>query len=308
MVEERVAINICVVGASGLIGLRHTQHCLSEPLVNLSCTVDITAPGTAAAGKLKDELVEELSGVPHFTTINEMFQARTEGNIQVDGAIIATPNATHVELGLKMVRNGIDVLVEKPLSTSVDSARVLVEEVERLGRKIAVGHHRRFNPYTIQAKRMFAEGKLGQIQGVWTCLKPLSYFNSPATSWRKTPGNGGVILINLIHEVDLLRYLCGDIIKVYCQQGKSTRGFEIEETDAVASPHNWEGATGENPTMPYTGETVYTFFGTKGTLSIPQLKLHHYAQSVSDSGCWTDPITTDPYPQFDQTTLPLRRS
>ena len=61
--------------------------------------------------------------------------------------------------------------------------------------------------------------------------------------------------------MDLLRYLCGDVVKVYCQQGPSTRGFDVEETgalvltfksgavgtfvfsDAVASPHNWEGAS-----------------------------------------------------------------
>ncbi|KAF8916066.1 hypothetical protein CPB85DRAFT_1559819, partial [Mucidula mucida] len=111
------------------------------------------------------------------------------------------------------------------------------------------------------------------------------------------------------HPDPLLRYFLGDIVHVYCKKAVSTRPFDVEETgavlltfgngavgtcifsDAAASPHSWEGASkflvfslnihfklilwtaGENPNIPHTGETAYTFFGTKGTVSIPQLKL-----------------------------------
>ncbi|THU77903.1 hypothetical protein K435DRAFT_812021, partial [Dendrothele bispora CBS 962.96] len=200
-------------------------------------------------------------------------------------------SALHIRFGVSKV--GADAVgTSLPLSTTSESGKVLVEEAEKLGRKILVGHHRRFNPYTIQAKNIISRGELGQIlaiQGTWTCLKPKDYFEG-STSWRKSSANGGgVVLINLVHDVDILRYLCGDVVKVYCQRGPSTRGFDVEETgamvltfesgavgtfvfsDAVASPHSWEGATGENPMMPFTGQTVYTFFGTKGTFSIPQL-------------------------------------
>jgi hypothetical protein len=79
-----------------------------------------------------------------------------------------------------------------------------------------------------------------------------------------------VQLINLVHDVDLLRHLFGNITRVYCEQGPNTRGHAVEETgactlrfasdavgtfifsDAAASPYQFEGATGENPTMPHT--------------------------------------------------------
>ena len=64
-----------------------------------------------------------------------------------------------------------------------------------------------------------------------TALQPDSYFEAP-TEWRKAPGTGGVIMINLSHEIDCLRFLLGDIVLVYCEVGRSTRGFPVDETGA----------------------------------------------------------------------------
>jgi predicted dehydrogenase len=83
-------------------------------------------------------------------------------------------------------------------------------------------------------------------------------------------------------------------------------------SDAVASPHNFEAASpypdipfsakrrtlmcarayvaGENPMVPYKGENVYTFLGTQGTASFPELRVHRY----SAGGDWTDEFVTEP--------------
>lgn len=61
--------------------------------------------------------------------------------------------------------------------------------------------------------------------------QPASYFEAP-TDWRKALGTGGVIMINLSHEIDCLRFLLGDIVRVYCEVGRSTRGFPVDETGA----------------------------------------------------------------------------
>lgn len=114
----------------------------------------------------------------------------------------------------------------------------------------------------------------------------MSYFAAP-TAWRKEKGTGGVLMINLSHEVDCLRHLFGNITRVYCEVGDSTRGFPVDETGAITlrfasgivgtfvfsecarpffvhlafslttcptsaspSPYFFEAATGENPLMP----------------------------------------------------------
>ncbi|KAJ7700339.1 hypothetical protein B0H17DRAFT_1195753 [Mycena rosella] len=294
---------ICVVGASGLIGRRHTQHCLDEPLVSLACIVDPAPAGEALAAA---------HGVPYFASLDAMLTSA----VRVRGAILATPNGTHVELGEQLLRAGVHTLVEKPMATDSEGARRLVAAAAEVGCKLLVGHHRRFNPHVVAAKRLLDEGTLGRVlavQGLWTALKPAAYFEGP-TAWRAEAESGGVVLINLVHDLDLLRYLLGDIVRVYCERGVSTRGAPAEETgaltmafrsgtvgtfvfsDAVASPHSFEAATGENPMIPYKGENVYTFLGTRGTASFPELKAHHYANANGD---WTSEFLTDAVPEVD---------
>lgn len=61
--------------------------------------------------------------------------------------------------------------------------------------------------------------------------QPSSYYTSP-TEWRQASGTGGVVLINLVHCIDLLRSWFGPVERVFCERGASMRGFEVEETGA----------------------------------------------------------------------------
>ncbi|GAA5884852.1 hypothetical protein JCM6882_007123 [Rhodosporidiobolus microsporus] len=305
-------ISLCIVGAPGLIGKRWTQHALDEPLVDLSCIVDPTPFG--------EQFAKE-RGLTLFKSVDEMLAAKEAGKVKVDSALLATPNATHVPLGIQFMAAGITTLVEKPFSTDVESGRRLVAAEKASTTRLLVGQHRRFNPYTVNAKTLLDSGKLGKVlavQGTWTTLKPSNYFEAP-TEWRRAAGTGGVVLINLVHDIDILRFLFGNIVRVFCELGPSTRGHAVEETgactlkfasgvvgtfifsDATTSPYNFEAATGENPLMPQESQPVYTILGTEGSLSFPELRLWHY---TSPSHSWTDklvqdePLPVDPTPPF----------
>ncbi|GAA6041196.1 hypothetical protein NBRC10512_008202 [Rhodotorula toruloides] len=302
-----MVVSLSIIGAPGLIGQRHTQHALDEPNVNLTCIVDPTPAGPPYAEKL---------GVKLYRSTEDMLAARTKGEVRVDAAILATPNATHVPLGIQLVQAGIHTLVEKPFSTDVESGRALLAAEASSSAKILVGHHRRFvglarlclsavvggtnartpltfatcqNPYVVNTKKLLDNGKLGNVlavQGTWACLKPMSHFAAP-TEWRREKGTGGVLMINLSHEIDCLRYLFGNITRVYCEVGASTRGFPVDETGAVTLRFG-SGVVGT------FGETVYTVLGTQGSLAFPSLQVWHYP---SLSGSWTDPlIRSDPLP------------
>lgn len=108
-----------------------------------------------------------------------MLASRAAGNVKVDGAILGTPNHTHVPLGIQMLEAGVHALVEKvcdvtpflsgsnltslqPVSTDVESGRALVAAAAQSDYKILVGHHRRFNPYIIAAKKIIDDGRVGQ--------------------------------------------------------------------------------------------------------------------------------------------------
>lgn len=167
-----MVVSLCIVGApgelvanvltaqadvtrsTGLIGQRHTQHARDEPNVQLTCIVDPTPAGSPFAEKC---------GVELYRSIEEMLAARGEEAIKVDAAILAvrhflvwsqliplitlllqTPNTTHVPLGIQLVKAGIHTLVEKPVSTDVDSGKALLAAEAASSARILVGHHRRF--------------------------------------------------------------------------------------------------------------------------------------------------------------------
>ncbi|KAL7271114.1 hypothetical protein RUND412_006155 [Rhizina undulata] len=316
-------VYIAIIGAAGLIGIRHVSHVLSNPDTSLSSIVDPTPAGEALAKE---------KSIPHFPSVCSLLAARSTGHIRVDAAIIATPNHTHVPIGLELLAHDITILVEKPVSTSASAATDLLKaEAAAISRgskaRVLVGHHRRFNTYIRATKKLLATGKLGQViafQGTWALLKDLPYFN---IGWRSQPGSGGPVLINLIHEVDNLRYLFGDITRVYVEKGGvPVRNLAVEETavmtlrfqsgvvgtfllsDTVASPYNWESATGENPHIPQAGQSVYTVFGTKGSVSVPEMRRWHYDSASAlpgsngepgTTGSWNDTMEFDDSPKAD---------
>lgn len=149
-----------------------------------------------------------------------------------------------------------------------------------------------------RAKAEIDSGRLGQIVSVhdmFWLIKPDDYFDVP---WRREKGAGPVFL-NLIHDVDLLRYLCGDIVAVQAAQSNRLRGNAVEETaviilhfasgalgavnvsDTIQSPWSWEFTAGENPAYSHTQETCYQIGGTRASLAIPQLDLWHHPSQAS---------------------------
>ena len=267
-------IKIAVQGV-GLIGRRHCEHIAANPDTVLSALID---PMPAARA------VAEQYNVPLFSSFDEMLDRH-----RPDGLIIATPNALHVSHGLPAVAAGIPVLVEKPLADDLASGRSLVEAAEQSGVALLVGHHRRHNPMIQSAKAMVASGRLGEIvavHGSFWLSKPDDYYD---VAWRREPG-AGPVLVNLIHDVDLLRYLCGEVVAVQAMVSNMQRGFAVEDTatvllrfangalgtvtvsDTIPAPWSWEMTTGENPAYPQSDQSCYLIGGSLGSLSIPRLE------------------------------------
>lgn len=290
---------------AGLIGRRHVEHVLARPEAALVAIVDPT-PAAAA-------LAEE-KGVPWFPDFAAMVaQARPEG------VIVATPNQMHVEHGLACVAAGLPALIEKPLADDVAAASQLVEAAETAGVPLLTGHHRRHNPLMRQAKEAIDSGRLGTIVAVHgSCWfkKPDAYFE---VEWRRRKG-AGPIFLNLIHDVDNLRYLCGDVVAVQAQETNALRGHDVEDaavvllrfasgalgtftiSDAIVSPWSWELTSGENPAYPRTAQSCYQIGGTLGSLTVPHLDLWHNPTEPS----WWEPIACERLPVTAKDPLALQ--
>ena len=284
-----------VVMGAGLIGRRHIDHVLDQDCASLLAVVDPAPSAEALAAQ---------SGAAWYPSLAALLAVS-----RPDGVIIATPNQMHVEHGLACIKAGIPVLVEKPIADDVDAAARLVQTAERLGVALLVGHHRRHNPLMQQARKAIDDGRLGTLVAVHAACwfyKPDDYFD---VAWRREKG-AGPVFINLIHDVDLLRYLCGEVVSVQAMDSNAQRGHAVEDaaaillrfesgvlgtitvSDTIVSPWSWEFTSGENPAYSHTPESCYMIGGTRGSLSAPYLDLWHNEAAPS----WWAPIVRERLP------------
>src|SRR3954471_10509730 len=282
---------IAVAGA-GLIGKRHVEEVAGGAYSTLASIVD---PGPAAP-----ELAEEFS-VPLYRSLAELFASD-----KPDGVILATPNRLHVDGGLECVAAGVPVIVEKPIGDTVEGATRLVEAAEAAGVPLLTGHHRNYSSIMARAREIVHSGVLGPIVAVvGTALfyKPDDYFDV-GDGWRRQPG-GGPILLNLIHEVNNLQSLVGDVVRVQATTSSATRGFPVEDTaamvftfasgalgtfllsDTAASARSWEQTALEDLSYPsHPDEDAYHIAGTSGSLSVPTMRLKVFGGTRS----WWEPF------------------
>ena len=243
------ALRIAVAGA-GAIGRRHIA--LIE--ANRSCTLAAIAdPSDAAAS------VAARAGVALFNSLRAMLSAT-----RVDGVVIATPNAVHAAQAIECIEARIPALIEKPVTHTFEAGLRLCEVAERVGAVLLVGHHRRHSAIMARACDVVHKGMLGSlvaVTGSALFYKPDDYFTE--APWRSQPG-AGPVLINMIHEVDNLRALCGEIVAVQAMTSNARRGFPVEDTaaitmrfeggalatfvlsDTAAAARSWEQTSGEN--------------------------------------------------------------
>jgi len=284
-------VKIAIAGV-GLVGRRHAEAINHLKHVTLCGVVDPSDAGRAFA--------EERS-VACYDTLEDLFAAQSP-----DGVVLATPTLLHVEQGLECVARNCPVLVEKPLATSAEAAQLLVEQAEAADVPVLVGHHRRHNPLIRKAHEVVSTGGIGDVRAVhvncWF-YKPDPYFDE--APWRKKAG-AGPISVNLAHDVDLIRHLCGEVATVQAQSAPSVRGFENEDvaaavlrfrdgaigtitvSDSIVSPWSWELTSNEYPIYPPTPESCYLIGGSHGSLSVPDLRLWTHQDGQRD---WWTPIS-----------------
>ncbi len=269
---------LALIGA-GTIGKTHIDRIQRHPELVLAGIADPTPAGQALAASL---------GVPWSADALALLD-----EVRPQGAIVATPNAAHVPVALECLARGIPALVEKPVADTLAEARKLADAVARTGVPVLVGHHRRHNPINQRARALIEGGQLGRIvsaTALATFLKPDPYFEA---AWRRQAG-GGPILINLIHDIDMLRFLLGEVTEVQAMDSHAVRGFEVEDTaaavlrfasgalatvivsDTTTSPWCWDMCAGEQGQYPRQDVVSHQILGTHGSLSLPDLGLWQY--------------------------------
>lgn len=193
----------------------------------------------------------------------------------IDLISIATESGLHAEIAIYCIKNGINVIIEKPIAMSIKDADEIIRLSEEYNVKVAACHQNRFNIAVQKMRKALEEGRFGKISHGsihvrWN--RNRDYYEQ--AKWRGTwKDDGGALMNQCIHGVDLLRWMLGDDIEeVY---GVTRRQFHdyLEAEDigmAVVKFKNGAVATIEGTTNVYPQnleETLY-LFGEKGTVKI----------------------------------------
>ena len=293
---------IAVVGI-GLMGSQHLKAIKLSKKASLHSIVDIN-------NKALD--LSKFFKVPLFKNTKELL---TEN--KPDAVIIATPNQLHETYTLSFLKSKIPVLLEKPISDNLISAKKIIDSSKSNKTPLLIGYHRRHNSIVTKVKKEIELGKIGKIVSsnvmCWF-YKHKKYYKE---KWRVKKGSGP-LGINLVHDIDLICYLLGSIKHVQAFTSNSIRKFKVEDTatinlifksgalctlnisDTIVAPWSYELTAGENPAYPITNQSAYYIGGTKGSIQFPNLNSWHYK---SERNWWKKIFNTKDNTKPDNKTL-----
>ncbi|HEX2081707.1 MAG TPA: Gfo/Idh/MocA family oxidoreductase [Longimicrobium sp.] len=157
---------------------------------------------------------------------------------ELDLAVVASPNRTHVPLARDALAAGLPVVIDKPMAATADEARGVVEEARRRGLLLSVFQNRRWDGDFLTLRRLLAEGALGDVHR----------FESRFERWRPTPKHGwrekadpaeaGGTLYDLgSHLIDQALVLFGPVRQVYAELDRRRPGVEVDDDAFVALAH-----------------------------------------------------------------------
>ena len=191
----------------------------------------------------------------------------------MDVVVVGTPSGLHAEHAQAAARQGLHVLVEKPLDITTARIDGLTAECDRAGVKLGVVYQDRAAPDLVWLKQLVAGGGLGRpilvSARVWWYRPPEYYSGS---RWRGTWAldGGGALMNQGIHTIDLLLWLLGDVDRVYATTRTALHAIVVEDT-AVACLEFASGAVGtlEATTAAFPGlPRRVELTGSEGTIVV----------------------------------------
>jgi predicted dehydrogenase len=266
---------ILVVGC-GSIGSRHVrnlvQSCGAEVLV---CETDAVTRRRMADG----------FGVRALARLDEALDAGP------DGVVLATPSSLHYEQAVAAIERGIPLLVEKPMTETLEQARRV--ETLSAARRVPVlnGFNMRFHPSIRRVKTMLDDGLIGRAYS----MRALSGFYLPywhpetdyRASYSARKDLGGGVLMDNLHELDFIRWFFGEAEQLYALGGRVS-GLEIETEDLVELLIRFASGPSAAVNLNYLNRTrlrEFVIIGETGLLAWNSNKraVEHFDPK---DGCW----------------------
>ena len=255
----------------GIVGLGNIgQHHFGYLSAHKVSRAELVAVVDAVPARL-----DQYKAYKTFTDPEELFRSGL-----VDAVIIATPHFQHTTLGIAALKQGLHILIEKPVSAhKADAERLMAAHSQNPDLVFAGMFQMRVHPRYQKIRKLLLDGELGQVVRMsWIMtdwFRTEAYYAS--SGWRATwKGEGGGVLLNqCLHNLDTMQWLLGMPARVrgFCQLGRYHR-IEVED-DVSAYLEFPGGATGTfvSSTGEWPGTNRFEIVGTRGKLVLESDKL-----------------------------------
>ncbi|MCM3111986.1 Gfo/Idh/MocA family protein [Lederbergia lenta] len=207
-------------------------------------------------------------GVKGYTELSDMLS-----DDLIDVVCICTPSGLHAPIAEQVAAAKKHIILEKPIAMTMEETNRIIDVTKKNDVKLAVVHPNRFRPVVLELRKILDSGALGKISHA-NCVvnwnRDQEYYDQ--APWRGTKEHdGGVLMNQAIHNLDLLLWFMGNPKEVYSME--ATRLREIEAEDVSTGVIQFESgalATVQASTTVYPKnyEESITIFGEKGTVKI----------------------------------------
>ncbi len=233
-------MRVGVIGV-GAMGQHHVR------IYNEMANVDLVGISDVSESRVKE--LSSQYGVPGFNDHTALLKQ------DLDAVSIAVPTTLHKQIGLDAIACGTNILMEKPVSDTIENAKDLVNAASDAGVKLMVGHIERFNPAVMKLKHIMDSGLLGKIVSIST--KRVGPYNPRIR-------DVGVILDIGVHDIDIISYLYGkQVNEIYAIAGSNFHSFEDYAAILLRFDHDFSGMVETNWLTPHKIRKL-TAIGTKG--------------------------------------------
>ncbi|MFQ5722835.1 MAG: Gfo/Idh/MocA family oxidoreductase [Candidatus Aminicenantales bacterium] len=195
-------VKVGIIGV-GYLGMQHARI--------LSYLEEAELKGVADINFRKAMQIGNRHGVQYYQNYENMLD-------EIDAAIVATPTSEHFSISMKLLKAGKSVLVEKPITETVDQGEELVEMAKKKGAILQVGHLERFNPAVEAIENMITEPKFIEVQR-------LGSFSARSLDI-------DVVLDLMIHDLDIILALIKDEVNVIRSSGIHVLSEKIDIANA----------------------------------------------------------------------------
>tara|TARA_B110000003_G_C16617684_1_gene521903 strand:+ start:618 stop:1637 length:1020 start_codon:yes stop_codon:yes gene_type:complete len=214
-------VKFAIIGC-GRIAQRHAKHISTYGKLVAVCDI---------INEKADNLANQYECLA-FYHLSELLKS----DLKIDVVSICTPNGLHAENSIECLKNGFNVLCEKPMAISSFDAGEMIKAAENSNKRLFAIKQNRFNPPVSAVKKALDEGKFGKIYSIQlSCFwnRNLDYYHN---SWKGSKDlDGGTLFTQFSHFIDLLYWLNGDVIDVeaYTSNYNHKNIIDFEDTGVV---------------------------------------------------------------------------